>query len=173
MSGALNEIRIRFATIDDVGLLLRCIRDLAAYEGAPNAVVATEEDLRRYGFGPEWQFEALLAFLDGKPAGFALFHPRFSTWLGRPGVYLEDILVTHTARGKGVGRRLMTRLAAIAVERGWERIDFQVLDWNPARGFYRRLGLEHLGDWLRYGGDAAALRRLAAEDLPDRVDPNP
>ena len=69
MSGALNEIRIRFATIDDVGLLLRCIRDLAAYEGAPNAVVATEEDLRRYGFGPEWQFEALLAFLDGKPAG--------------------------------------------------------------------------------------------------------
>ena len=91
MSGALNEIRIRFATIDDVGLLLRCIRDLAAYEGAPNAVVATEEDLRRYGFGPEWQFEALLAFLDGKPAGFALFHPKFSTWLGRPGVYLEDI----------------------------------------------------------------------------------
>jgi GNAT superfamily N-acetyltransferase len=173
MSGALNEIRIRFATIDDVGLLLRCIRDLAAYEGAPNAVVATEEDLRRYGFGPEWQFEALLAFLDGKPAGFALFHPRFSTWLGRPGVYLEDIFVTQTARGKGVGRRLMTRLAAIAVERGWERIDFQVLDWNPARGFDRRLGLEHLGDWLRYGGDAAALRRLAAEDLPDRVDPNP
>ena len=173
MSGALNEIRIRFATIDDVGLLLRCIRDLAAYEGASNAVVATEEDLRRYGFGPEWQFEALLAFLDGKAAGFALFHPRFSTWLGQPGVYLEDIFVTQTARGKGVGRRLMTRLAAIAVERGWERIDFQVLDWNPARGFYRRLGLEHLGDWLRYGGDAAALRRLAAEDLPDRVDPNP
>jgi GNAT superfamily N-acetyltransferase len=173
MSGALNEIRIRFATIDDVGLLLRCIRDLAAYEGAPNAVVATEEDLRRYGFGPERQFEALLAFLDGKPAGFALFHPRFSTWLGRPGVYLEDIFVTQTARGRGVGRRLMTRLAAIAVERGWERIDFQVLHWNPARGFYRRLGLEHLGDWLRYGGDAAALRRLAAEDLPDRVDPNP
>ena len=69
---------------------------------------------------------------------------------------------------KGVGRRLMTRLAAIAVERGWERIDFQVLDWNPARGFYRRLGIEYLGDWLRYGGDAAALRRLAAEDLPDR-----
>src|SRR5580700_1109322 len=142
MSGALNEIRIRFATIDDVGLLLRCIRDLAAYEGAPNAVVATEEDLRRYGFGPEWQFEALLAFLDGKPAGFALFHPRFSTWLGRPGVYLEDIFVTQTARGKGVGRRLMIRLAAVAVERGWERIDFQVLDWNPARGFYRGPGVD-------------------------------
>jgi GNAT superfamily N-acetyltransferase len=168
MSGALKDIRIRFATIDDAGLLLRLIRDLAAYERAPNGVVATEEDLRRYGFGPERQFEALLAFLDGEPAGFALFHPRFSTWLGRPGVYLEDLFVTQAARGKGVGRRLMTRLAAIAIERGWERIDFQVLDWNPARGFYRRLGIEHLGDWLRYGGDAAALRRLAAVDLPDQ-----
>jgi GNAT superfamily N-acetyltransferase len=167
MSRALNNIRIRFATLDDSGLLLRLIRDLAAYERTPNAVVATEEDLRRYGL--ERQFEALLAFLDGEPAGFALFHPRFSIWLGRPGVYLEDLFVTHAARGKGVGRRLMTRLAAIAVERGWERIDFQVLDWNPARGFYRRLGIEHLGDWLRYGGDAVALRRLAAEDLPDRV----
>jgi GNAT superfamily N-acetyltransferase len=168
MSRALSDIRIRFATLDDAGLLLRLIRELAAYERAPNAVVATEEDLRRYGFGPERQFEALLAFLDGEPAGFALFHPRFSTWLGRPGVYLEDLFVTQAARGRGIGRRLMTRLAAIAVERGWERIDFQVLDWNPARGFYRRLGIEHLGDWLRYGGDAAALRRLAAEDLPNR-----
>ena len=163
-----SAVRIRFATADDAGLLLQLVRDLAAYERAPNAVVTTEEDLRRYGFGPERQFEALLAFLDDEPGGFALFHPRFSTWLGRPGVYLEDLFVTQAARGRGVGRRLMTRLAAIAVERGWERIDFQVLDWNPARGFYRRLGIEHLDAWLRYGGDAAALRRLAAEDLPDR-----
>jgi GNAT superfamily N-acetyltransferase len=163
-----SDIRIRFATADDTGLLLRLIRELAAYERAPNAVVATEEDLRRYGFGPEQQFEALLAFLDGEPAGLALFHPRFSTWLGRPGVYLEDLFVAQPARGKGIGRRLMARLAAIAVKRGWERIDFQVLDWNPARDFYRRLGIEHFGAWLRYGGDAAALHRLAAEDLPDR-----
>jgi GNAT superfamily N-acetyltransferase len=163
-----SDISIRFATPGDAPLLLQLIRQLAAYERAPDAVVATEEDLRRYGFGPERHFEALLAFLDGEPAGLALFHPRFSTWLGRPGMYLEDLFVTPAARGKGVGRRLMTRLAAIAVERGWERIDFQVLDWNPARGFYRRLGLEHLGDWLRYGGDAAALRHLAGEDLPDR-----
>src|SRR5438105_10194519 len=85
-----------------------------------------------------------------------------------PGCILEGLFVTQAARGKGVGRWLMIRLAAIAVERGWERIDFQVLDWNPAHGFYRRLGIEHLGEWLRYGGDAAALRRLAAEDLPDR-----
>ena len=168
MARAVSDIRIRFTTADDAGLLLQLIRELAAYERAPSAVVATEEDLRRYGFGPERQFEALLAFLDSEPAGFALFHPRFSTWLGRPGVYLEDLFVTTAARGNGVGRRLMTRLAAIAVERGWERIDFQVLDWNPARDFYRRLGLEHLGEWLRYGGDAAALRHLGAENLPDR-----
>ena len=159
-----SAITLRFATIDDVGLLLQLIRELAAYEKAPDAVVATDDDLRRHGFGPERHFEALLAFIDGDPAGFALFHPRFSTWLGRPGMYLEDLFVTEAARGRGVGRRLMARLAAIAVERGWGRIDFQVLDWNPARDFYRRLGIEHLGDWLRYGADAEALSRLAAED---------
>jgi GNAT superfamily N-acetyltransferase len=79
-------------------------------------------------------------------------------------MYLEDLYVREHARDRGVGRRLMARLAAIAVERGWGRIDFQVLDWNPARTFYERLGLGHVGDWLRYGGDEAALRRLAAED---------
>src|SRR5437763_12926562 len=110
MSPAPNDIRIRFATIDDAGLLLRLIRDLAAYERAPNAVIATEEDLRRYGFGPERQFEALLAFLDREPAGFALFHPRFSTWLGRPGVYLEDLFVTQAARGKGPGGSFSLRV---------------------------------------------------------------
>src|SRR5271155_6229908 len=85
-------IRICFATLDDAGLLLRLIRDLAAYERTPNAVVATEEDLRRYGFGPERQFEAPLAFLDGEPAGFALFHPRFSTWRAGPGCILKIFL---------------------------------------------------------------------------------
>src|SRR5258706_15055463 len=160
MSG---EILVRFATAEDCGLLLQLIRELAVYERAPDAVVANEEDLRRHGFGPEAQFEAILAFLDGEPAGAALFHARFSTWLGRPGLYLEDLYVTEAARGQGVGRRLMARLAGIAVERGWGRIDFQVLEWNPARRFYERLGLGHVGDWLRYGGDEAALRRLAEE----------
>ena len=163
----MSGITIRFATADDVGLLLQLIRELAAYERAPDAVVASEDDLRRYGFGPEPRFEALLAFLDGEPAGTALFHSRFSTWLGRPGLYLEDLYVTEAARGFGVGRRLMARLAAIAIERGWGRIDFHVLDWNPAREFYRRLGMQHLREWLRYGGDENALRRLAAEDFPE------
>jgi GNAT superfamily N-acetyltransferase len=165
MSGA---ITIRFATADDAGLLLRLIRELAAFEKAPDAVVATEADLVRHGFGPDPQFEAILAFLDGKPAGTALFHTRFSTWLGRPGLYLEDLYVTEAARGRGVGRRLMARLAAIAVERGWGRIDFHVLDWNPARSFYHRLGMAQVDGWLRYGADEAALRRLAQEDSADR-----
>jgi len=160
------EITVRFATSEDCPLLLRLIRELAIFERAPDAVVATEADLRRHGFGPQPQFEALLAFLDGEPAGVALFHARFSTWVGRPCMYLEDLYVCEAARGRGVGRRLMARLAAIAVERSWGRIDFQVLDWNPARRFYERIGLGHVGDWLRYGGDEVALRRLAADDEP-------
>jgi GNAT superfamily N-acetyltransferase len=161
MKGA---VTVRFATAEDCLLLLRLVRELSTFERAPDAVVATEADLRRHGFGPQPQFEAILAFVDGEPAGVALFHARFSTWVGRPCMYLEDLYVREHARDRGVGRRLMARLAAIAVERGWGRIDFQVLDWNPARGFYDRLGLKHVGDWLRYGGDEAALRRLAAED---------
>jgi GNAT superfamily N-acetyltransferase len=160
MSG---KITIRSAEPEDANLMLRLIRELAVYEKAPDAVVATADDLRRHGFGPDRQFEAILAFIDGEPAGLALFHPRFSTWLGRPTMYLEDLYVSEEARGRGVGRRLMARLAAIALERGWGRIDFQVLDWNPARGFYHHLGMAHLGEWLRYGADAEALRRLAAE----------
>jgi GNAT superfamily N-acetyltransferase len=159
-----SDITIRFAEPADAGLVLRFIRELAIYEKAPAAVVATKEDLRRHGFGRDRQFEAILAFLDGEPAGMALFHPRFSTWLGRPGMYLEDLYVAEVARGRGIGRRLMARLAAIAIERGWERIDFQVLDWNPARNFYDRLGLANLAEWLRYGGDHKTLRRLAEED---------
>jgi GNAT superfamily N-acetyltransferase len=158
------HITIRFAEPEDCGLLLRLIRELAVFERAPEAVVASEDDLRHFGFGSQRQFEAILAFLDGEPAGCALFHSRFSTWLGRPGLYLEDLYVVEKARGRGVGRRLMARLAAIAVERDWGRIDFQVLHWNPARQFYRRLGMTHLDDWLRYGADREALVRLAAAD---------
>ena len=159
-----SAITVRYASADDVPLLLRLVRALAAFEQSADAVVATEEDLRRHGFGPQPQFEAILAFLDGEPAGVALFHSRFSTWLGRPGMYLEDLFVTEEARRRGVGKALMARLAAIAVERGWGRIDFHVLDWNPARRFYHRLGMEDLSGWLRYGADEEAMRRLAAED---------
>jgi GNAT superfamily N-acetyltransferase len=163
----MSAIAIRFATIEDCDLILQFIRELAVYEKAPGAVVATEAQLREHGFGPHPQFEALIAEFDGAPVGMALFHTRFSTWLGQPTLYLEDIFVREVARGHGVGRRLMARLAAIALERGWGRIDFHVLDWNPARGFYRKLGFDHLEEWLRYGAGEAWLKRLAEWDEPD------
>jgi GNAT superfamily N-acetyltransferase len=161
----MTKTRIRNATADDVGLLLQLIRELAAYERAPDAVVATADDLRRHGFGSERRFEALIAFVDDKPAGFALFFPDFSTWRGQPGLYLEDLYVREWARGRGVGRLLMARLAAIAIERDWPGLHFNVLNWNPARGFYHRLGLEPRIDWRPYAATDAALRRLAAEDV--------
>jgi GNAT superfamily N-acetyltransferase len=157
-------IRLRLATVEDCGLILHFIRELAIFEKAPDAVVATEDDLRRHGFGPNPRFETLIAELDGEPAGMALFHTRFSTWLGQPTLFLEDIFVTEASRRHGVGRKLMAGLAEIALDRGWGRIDFHVLDWNPARGFYERLGFEHGREWLRYGTDAAGLRRLADRD---------
>jgi GNAT superfamily N-acetyltransferase len=152
----MSAITLRFATAEDVGLLLQLIRELAAYEKAPDAVVATEHDLRRHGFGPERRFEALLALVDGEPAGFALFFPDFSTWRGRPGIFLEDLYVREWARGRGVGRRLMARLAAIAVERDW-----------PARGFYGRLGIAARNEWLPYSAAGEVLHNLAAEDVDD------
>lgn len=164
----MRRVEIRFATAADCGLILDFIRELAAYEKSPASVVATEADLRRHGFGDQPRFEALIASLDGEPAGFALFHSRFSTWLGRPTLFLEDIFVREATRRHGVGRRLMARLAAVACERGWGRIDFHVLDWNPARDFYRRLGCEPLPEWLRYGAAADVLERLAAEDAAYR-----
>jgi GNAT superfamily N-acetyltransferase len=160
------SISIRFATEADCGLILEFIRELALYEKAPDAVVATEAQLRQHGFGAHPRFEALIAELDGAPVGMALFHPRFSTWTGTPTVFLEDIFVREAARGHGVGRRLMARLATVALERGWGRIDFHVLDWNPARGFYQKLGFDHLEEWLRYGAGEGWLQRLAEWDKP-------
>jgi GNAT superfamily N-acetyltransferase len=167
VSRAQDNITVRFATEDDCGLILQFIRELALYEKAPEAVVATEAQLREHGFGRQRQFEAIIASLGDQPVGMALFHTRFSTWLGEPTLYLEDIFVAEAARGHGVGRRLMARLASIALERGWGRIDFHVLDWNPARRFYRKLGFEHLEEWLRYGAAKGWLERLAEWDVKD------
>ena len=162
------DITIRTATEADAGLLLQLIRELAIYENAPDAVVATEADLVRHGFGPERAFEALLAFADGRPAGFTLFFTNFSTWLGKPGLYLEDVFVSEWARGLGIGRRLMARLAAIAIERDYGRLDFWVLHWNPVRGFCEKLGVRCMDEWLPYRAEGEALRRLALEDSPAR-----
>jgi GNAT superfamily N-acetyltransferase len=157
-------IAIRFATEADCGLILEFVRELAAYENALHAVVATENDLRRYGFGPERHFEVLIASLCGEPVGFALFLPDFSTWRGRPGIFLEDLFVREAARGHGVGRALIARLASIALERDALALHFNVLTWNPARGFYHRLGFTERDEWLAYGANAEVLRGLAEED---------
>src|SRR6266446_8162719 len=168
----MSSVTLRFATADDVGLLLQLIRELAAYERAPGAVVATEEDLRRHGFGPERRFEALLALVDGEPAGFALFFPDFSTWRGRPGIFLEDLYVREWARGRGVGRRLMARLAAIALERDWPALHFNVLDWNPARGFYQRLGIETRSEWQPYSAAGEILGRSLPRMSATTIEPS-
>jgi GNAT superfamily N-acetyltransferase len=162
----MSEITIRFATAEDCPLILDFVRGLAAYEKAPDAVVATEDDFRRWGFGPNRHFEVLIASIDDAPVGFALFLPDFSTWRGRPGIFLEDLFVREAARGKGVGRALLAQLARIAIERGAGALHFNVLDWNPARGFYHQLGLAHRQEWLPYGAAGDALERLAAEDVP-------
>lgn len=155
-------ITIRPATPADVPEILGFIRALAAYEREPEAVFATEEGLLRDGFGPNPFYFCLMAELDGRSAGFALYFFNYSTWLGRPGLYLEDLFVPPELRGQGVGKALLQRVAAIALEKGCQRLQWEVLDWNtPAIDFYRAMGAEFLDEWrnVRLSGDA--IRRLA------------
>ena len=127
---------IRRANIDDVSTILGFIRQLAIYEKLEHQVVATEDGLRASLFGPRPMAEVILAEYDGQPVGFALFFPNYSTFLGRPGLYLEDLFVRDEFRGRGVGRQLLQHLAGLALERGWGRMEWAVLDWNaPAIGF--------------------------------------
>jgi len=160
------RITIRSATVDDVPLILEFIKALARFENEPDAVKTTQEDLLRDGFGERPQFEVLIAERNEEPVGFALFFATYSTWEGRPSLYLEDLFVTESARKYGVGRALMAKLAAICVERGYQRLELQVLDWNPAREFYHRLGMGHMNEWLPYRLSGQALHTLAAEVKP-------
>jgi len=157
------KIEIRNATPADVPTILALVKALAAFEREPDAVKASEADLLRDGFGPERRFEVRLAFIDGRAAGFALFFPNYSTWEGRAGLYVEDIFIEEWARSSGLGRRLIADLAAIALERGWSRLCLSVLDWNPARGFYEKLGLAHQREWLPYRVEGKGLRMLAEQ----------
>ncbi|RIA44657.1 ribosomal protein S18 acetylase RimI-like enzyme [Hephaestia caeni] len=155
-------LTIRPATPDDVPTILRLVRELAAFERAPDAVEATEATLAEALFGAHPAAEAVLAARDGAPQGFALFFHNFSTWTGRRGLYLEDLYVTPEARGAGVGAALLRHLAGVAIDRGCGRFEWAVLDWNePARAFYARMGAELMADWRieRVTGDA--LVRLA------------
>jgi GNAT superfamily N-acetyltransferase len=152
-------IAIRPATEADVPLILHFIRELALYEREPDAVLATESDLLRDGFGPTPRFRCIIAEYDGEPAGFALFFTSYSTWRGHHGIRLEDLYVTPAKRGHGIGKALLAHLARIAVDEGCPRLEWDVLVWNTsAIGFYERIGAQILTEWriMRVADEALA-----------------
>ena len=161
-------LNIRPATPADVPQILSFIRDLATYEREPDAVHATEADLLRDGFGPTPRFHCLIAELPqachSVPVGFALYFHNYSTWRGHTGIHIEDLFVRPEHRGKGIGKALLTRVAAIAVEEGCHRLQWDVLEWNtPAIGFYEQLGAKMLMEWRTMRVNQEALPALAAQ----------
>jgi len=158
----MEKFTIRSATVADVSIILELIRALAEYERAPNDVVATEEILQETLFGKKPAAEVLLLFEDKNAVGFALFFHNFSTWLGRPGLYLEDLFVRPEHRGKGYGRAFLIELAKIARERNCGRLEWAVLDWNePAIQFYRKLGAKAMDEWTVFRLTRAEIAQLA------------
>ena len=148
---------IRPATPADVPAILGLIRELAAYEKLSHVCVATEDLLTAHLFGPERAADSLVALVDGAVVGYAIYFKTFSTFLARPGIYLEDIYVQPAHRGKGIGKSMLKRLAQLAVERGYGRVEWSVLDWNaPSIAFYKSLGAVPLDEWtmMRLTGDA-------------------
>jgi GNAT superfamily N-acetyltransferase len=162
---------IRAATPADVPRILAFIRALAAYEREPDAVSATEADLLRDGFGLNPFYFCLIAEFDGHSAGFALYFFNYSTWMGRPGLYLEDLFVQPEFRGLGIGKALLKQVAAIAVEKNCPRLQWEVLDWNtPAIDFYRAMGAEFMDEWRNVRVTGEALDRLAGmKDGPEEA----
>ena len=157
------ELEIRAATEDDVPLILSLIKELAGYERLSHEVVATEETLRASLFGERQVAETLLAHLGDDPAGFALFFYNFSTFLDRPGIYLEDLYVRPEYRGPGVGRALLVHLAGLARHRDCGRLEWSILDWKePAIGFYESIGASPVSGWTVYRVTGRALEEVAA-----------
>lgn len=157
----MDDVSFRFATVDDVDTILDLIEQLAAYEKAADQVVATTELLRQTLFEKRYA-EVLLADANGKTVGFALFFHNYSTWLGRPGIFLEDLFVVPEERGKGFGKGLLRRLAQIAVERDCGRLEWNCLDWNqPSIDFYLSLGAHQMDEWTTYRLEGATLHALA------------
>lgn len=157
-------LQIDPATPQDVPLLLRLIQALAEYERMTDQVVATEADVHRNLFGDKAITEAVIARVDGEPVGFALWFYNYSTFLGRPGLYLEDLFVLPERRGQGIGRALLKHLARVAVSRNCGRMEWSVLDWNePAIRFYRSLGAVPMDEWTVYRLTGADIARLAEQ----------
>jgi GNAT superfamily N-acetyltransferase len=157
-----THFRITPAREADIPLILSLINELAIYEKLEHQVVATEATLRQALFGPRPGAESLIAWIDGEPAGFALYFHNFSTFLGKHGLYLEDLFVRPAFRGRAIGKSLLVHLARLALERGCGRFEWAVLDWNrPARDFYEALGAEANLAWVSYRITGEALERLA------------
>jgi GNAT superfamily N-acetyltransferase len=155
-------IQVRPAVVADIASILSFIRALADYEHLTHACIATEDQLRDQLFGPHPAAEVLIAHLDDKPVGFALFVSSFSTFLAKPGIYLEDVFVLPDARGHGVGKALLKAVASIAVQRNCGRLEWAVLDWNdPAIGFYKKLGAVAMEEWTTYRVTGDKLNELA------------
>ena len=156
------QVRLRPATIHDVPVILRCIRGLAEYEHLTHECLATEALLEASLFGAAAAAEVTLAFVGDEPAGFALWYRSYSTFLAKPGVYLEDLFVFPEFRGRGLGRKLLGSLARTVVERGYGRLEWAVLDWNTdAIGFYESLGARPMSEWTTYRVTGHALRILS------------
>jgi len=156
------DFQIRPARVEDVPVILQLIRDLATYERAPDEVSATEEQLVDVLFGERRAAEVLLVFEGESPVGFAVYFYNFSTWLGRPGLYLEDLFVKPDKRGKGYGHALLVELAKIARDRGCGRMEWAVLNWNePAIKFYRALGAKPMDEWTVFRLTPEEIAKLA------------
>jgi GNAT superfamily N-acetyltransferase len=157
-----ENFQIRPSSVEDVPIILELIRDLATYERAPHEVTATEEQLVDVLFGERPAAEVLLALEEKLPVGFAVYFYNFSTWLGRPGLYLEDLFVKPEKRGKGYGRALLVELAKIARDRGCGRMEWAVLNWNePAIKFYQTLGARPMNEWTVFRLTRDEIARLA------------
>jgi GNAT superfamily N-acetyltransferase len=156
-------LKIRPATRKDASLIVEFIRALAEYERAPKSAVVTKRDILRDGFGRTPRFHVVIAECERKPVGFALWFYNYSTWLGRPGLYLEDLFVYPEFRGKGIGKALLVHLAKLAVKQKCGRYQWQVLDWNtPSIKFYESLGAEVMKEWLGMRVQGKALKKLAS-----------
>ena len=163
------DFQIRPARVEDVPVILQLIRDLATYERAPDEVSATEEQLVDVLFGEKPAAEVLLAFEGESPVGFAVYFYNFSTWLGRPGLYLEDLFVKPDKRGKGYGHALLVELAKIARDRGCGRMEWAVLNWNePAIKFYRALGAKPMDEWTVFRLTRHGIGSLAETNQVDQ-----
>jgi GNAT superfamily N-acetyltransferase len=163
MPDSLPGVDVRPATVADVPLLLRFIKELAAYERAEQEVVATEASLRATLFGEDARAHALVCRVAGADAGFAVYFFNYSTWQGRPGLYLEDLYLSPAYRKVGAGKALLQHLARLAVKKGCGRFEWSVLDWNePAIAFYKSIGAVAMDEWVRYRLAGEALASFAA-----------